>query len=124
MKQSKGAIAVDSAPGKGTTITLYIPLACNVDEPIDDEDTAGQVVRPGLKVLLVEDDAEVRSVVRTFLVLLGCEVSTAASAEQALLELGPTADFHLLLTDIALGQGIARHATGDHKPYSRAWRSC
>ncbi|MBW8831256.1 MAG: PAS domain S-box protein [Burkholderiales bacterium] len=106
VKQSKGAIAVDSAPGAGTTITLYIPCPRNVDEPIDDEEATGEVVRPGLKVLLVEDDTEVRSVVRTFLVALGCEVTTAASGEQALLELGQAADFDLLLTDIALGQGM------------------
>jgi CheY-like chemotaxis protein len=33
-------------------------------------------------------------------------VSTATSGEQALLALGPDADFDLLLTDIALGPGM------------------
>ncbi len=60
----------------------------------------------GLEVLLVEDDAEVRAVIRTFLHALGCEVSEASSAEQALLALGPDARFDLLLTDIALGSGM------------------
>ena len=106
VKQSKGAIAIDSAPGAGTTITLYIPRPWNDDDMVDDDVAAGDAVRPGLKVLMVEDDAEVRSVVRTFLVTLGCEVSTAASGEQALLALGPTATFDLLLTDIALGPGM------------------
>ena len=38
------------------------------------------------KVLLVEDDADVRNVVRAFLDALHCRVSVAASAEQALLD--------------------------------------
>jgi DNA-binding NtrC family response regulator len=45
-------------------------------------------------------------VVRTFLDMLGCKVSVASSAEQALLALGPDASFDLLLTDIALGSGM------------------
>jgi CheY-like chemotaxis protein len=63
-------------------------------------------VPTGLTVLLVEDDAEVRSVVRTFLETLGCKVSVAASAEQALLALEAGSALDLLLTDIALGAGM------------------
>ena len=61
---------------------------------------------PGLRVLLVEDDAEVRKVVLTFLKTLGCGVVSVASGEEALLALGPDAGFDLLLTDIALGPGL------------------
>ena len=43
-----------------------------------------------------------RAVVRTFLDVLGCVVTAAASAEQAMLALGPDASFDLVLTDIAL----------------------
>ena len=106
VKQSKGAIHIDSAPGAGTTVSLFIPQpwhegdAAPVDERADDE------LPQGLKVLLVEDDHEVRKVVRTFLDALGCRVTTAASAEQALLLLGPESDHDLLLTDIALGPGM------------------
>ncbi len=107
VKQSRGAIAIDSAPGLGTTITLYIPRPWQDDQPVDDDARhEGDVVRPGLKVLMVEDDTEVRKVVETFLVALGCEVTTAPSAEQALLVLDASAPFDLLLTDIALGPGM------------------
>jgi PAS domain S-box-containing protein len=106
VKQSQGAIAIDSAPGAGTTVTLYIPRPWDVDAPTEDASAAGEAVPEGLKVLMVEDDAEVRNVVRTFLGTLGCEVTIAASGEQALLALGPSANFDLLLTDIALGPGM------------------
>jgi PAS domain S-box-containing protein len=106
VKQSKGAIAIESAPGAGTTITLYIPQPWHADTPADAATSADEAVLEGLKVLMVEDDSEVRSVVRTFLSTLGCEVTTAANGEQALLALGANASFDLLLTDIALGPGM------------------
>lgn len=106
VKQSKGAIAIDSAPGQGTTLTLYIPRPWNAAVPAADDGRTMHTVPPGLNVLMVEDDAEVRAVVRTFLDTLGCNVTTAISGEQALLALGPDARFDLLLTDIALGPGM------------------
>jgi len=106
VKQSKGAIKIDSAPGAGTTLTLYIPRPWEVDAPAAAAADGSQAVPLGLKVLLVEDDAEVRSVVRSFLETLGCKVSMTSSAEQALHALDPSATFDLLLTDIALGPGM------------------
>jgi DNA-binding NtrC family response regulator len=57
-------------------------------------------------VLLVEDDAEVRAVMRAFLETLGCTAHSAASAEQALVALEGGVRVDLLLTDIALGAGM------------------
>ncbi len=106
VKQSKGSIAIDSAPGAGTTVTLYIPRPWDAEARPDETESVGESVPPGLKVLMVEDDVEVRSVVRTFLDTLGCAVTTAATGEQALLALAPGTRFDLLLTDIALGAGM------------------
>jgi len=106
VKQSKGVITIASATGAGTTLTLYIPrhLASRNAPPVP---AAGSgIVREDLEVLLVEDDNEVRAVVRTFLEAMACRVTEAANAEQALLALGPGAAFDLLLTDIALGAGM------------------
>ena len=106
VKQSKGAIVIDSVPGRGTTLTLYIPQPQTIDLTAIAASGASQVVPEGLAVLLVEDESEVRAVVRTFLDALGCVVTAAASAEQAALALGPDARFDLVLTDIALGAGL------------------
>jgi CheY-like chemotaxis protein len=106
VKQSQGCVELDSALGQGTTISLYLPVPGD-DQigPVDADDT-GEAVPAGLKVLLVEDDAEVRAVAQRFLAGMGCVLSVCASAEQALLLLTPEADFDLLLTDIALGAGM------------------
>ena len=106
VKQSRGAIAIDSAPGAGTTVALYLPHPVAEALHSPGIDPVSATVKPGLEVLLVEDDAEVRSVVEKFLAHLECRVTVAASGEQALAMLGPRASFDLLLTDIALGAGI------------------
>jgi len=106
VRQSKGALALDSAPEAGTTLTMYLPRPWETSAEFEEAPESGQALPAGLKVLLVEDDAEVRDVVRTFLDSLRCQVTLAASGEQALLALGPDSDFDLLLSDIALGSGM------------------
>ncbi|MBC8119169.1 MAG: PAS domain S-box protein [Burkholderiaceae bacterium] len=106
VKQSKGVIAINSTFGVGTTLALYIPRSLDAAAPEQDHANASTVVLDGLNVLLVEDDVEVRAVVRIFLDTMHCKVTMAASGEQALLALGPDATFDLLLTDIALGAGM------------------
>lgn len=105
-KQSRGAVTIESAPGAGTTIALFLPRPWDLQPAREDDAAETGALPPGLKVLMVEDDAEVRAVARQFLDALGCEVTSCASAEQALLLLTPDAPFELLLTDIALGSGL------------------
>jgi len=106
VKQSRGAIEIDSAPGTGTTLALYLPRPAPDAAAPESGERPAAAVRPGLRVLLVEDDPEVRNVVRTFLEHLACHVTVAGSGEQALFALAPSAHFDVLLTDIALGAGI------------------
>ncbi len=106
VKQSHGAVTIASAPGAGTTVTLVIPqLGAEPAAPIDEAEVAG-VLPPGLRILLVEDDAPVRAVALTFLGTLDARVTACASGEEALGVLESGADFDLLLTDIALGAGM------------------
>ena len=105
VKQSKGAITLDSVVDEGTTVTLYIPRPATPAAVAVDSAVAG-VVPEGLAVLLVEDDPEVRDVMRRFLESLRCKVLEAPSGEQALLALGGDDRFDVLLTDIALGAGM------------------
>ena len=105
VRQSKGAVSIASALGAGTTITLYIPgaePALAIKDPAEGE----RAMRSGVRVLLVEDDADVRQVMLDFLGALACSVVACASAEQALGALEGAAPFDLLLTDIALGAGL------------------
>lgn len=72
--------------------------------------------------MAVEDDAEVRQVVETFLDTLGCHVVAVATAQQALARLDADAEPpDLLLTDIALGPGMrgTRLSTEVQRRYPR-----
>ena len=106
VRQSHGAVALHSTLGAGTTLTLYLPRHGDAAAPPSDAPAAEAALPDGLEVLLVEDDAEVRDVVRGFLDTLGCRVTPVASGEQALQALHAQAGFHLLLSDIALGAGM------------------
>ncbi|MGJ7491366.1 PAS domain S-box protein [Variovorax sp. ZT4R33] len=105
-QQSRGAIGLRSKLGVGTTITLYLPRLGDEDEIEGAEADVGGRLPPGLRVLLVEDDAEVRLVAQQFLRTLDCTVVPCADAESALAVLEADAAFDLLLTDIALGPGL------------------
>ncbi|MDP1691786.1 MAG: GAF domain-containing protein [Burkholderiaceae bacterium] len=112
VKQSHGHIAIDSAPGAGTTVTLYFPA---IDEPAaaDAAAPAGATRQAplcaGLRVLLVEDDDDVRRVAQSFLRSLGCEAVACSDAGAALAELAQGQPFELLFSDIRLGAGIDGH---------------
>jgi PAS domain S-box-containing protein len=106
-KQSKGTVAIDSALGRGTRVTLYVPAAEEVDAQPALEGAPTEATLPvGLRVLMVEDDPEVREVVRTFLDALGCEATVCVNAEDALPLLAPGCRFDVLLSDISLGAGM------------------
>ncbi|NBD19674.1 PAS domain-containing protein [Aquabacterium fontiphilum] len=121
VRQSGGAVELHSAPGAGTTVSLYLPLA---DMPEDDLPLAeaplmaGQTAHRGV-ALLVEDDADVRRVVRRNLLDLGYAVLEAAHAQEALDILAQMSDIRLLLSDIVMpgevdGVMLARHARQRH----------
>jgi signal transduction histidine kinase len=106
VKQSQGAITVDSTLGVGTTLSVFLPQVNEVEAGAVDNATSSRAVRAGLKVLLVEDDVEVAAVADTFLNAMGCAVTKASTGEQAWRLLESGTHFDLLLTDIALGPGM------------------
>ena len=105
VKQSRGGITIRSAPGAGTTVTLYIPRIDALPSEAVVADASASVP-PGLRVLLVEDDTDVRVLLQAFLLALGCRVTACSSGEQAWNALAWDARYELLLTDIALGAGM------------------
>jgi CheY-like chemotaxis protein len=106
VRQSRGSISLESAPGFGTTVTMLLPAYQG--EAIQPAVLAAwtQSIPAGLRVLLVEDDTEVRAVAQRFLASLKCAVSAHNSAESAWSELIRGDEFELLLTDIELGPGM------------------
>lgn len=96
LMQSGGHVTIDSAPGQGTTVTLWFP-------PLDgtgEEPPATALPR----VLFVEDDADVRRVGAAMIRLLGYRVVETGSVAEAR-RLAAAEPFDALVADIVLGQG-------------------
>ena len=116
IRQSYGRMTLESPPGKGTIITIYLP-SMN-EQPIEAEAAKSMPAIPtsrGESILVVEDDPHVQQMTINMLESLGYKTTTANDGLEAIkcLETGPAPD--LLFTDVVLPKGIngievAKHA--------------
>lgn len=103
VKQSGGHIAIESAPGAGTTVRVYLP-------PVEESVDAGREDRPAEAgaggsevVLLVEDNETVRTLAEDVLRERGYVVITASTGEEALtLYRASPVRVQLVVTDVVM----------------------
>jgi signal transduction histidine kinase/CheY-like chemotaxis protein len=107
VKQSDGHVSVDSVLGAGTTFRLYLPRAAVMDDRVDRIEGADAAqAKPGETVLVVEDDADLRSLVVQLLENLGYQVIDAADGAAAEAEWSSKQRIDVLLSDVVLPGGI------------------
>jgi signal transduction histidine kinase/CheY-like chemotaxis protein len=95
-----GGIAVETAPGAGTSFRVYLPrvdAAAAAPPPPAPDGARGKEV-----VLVVEDDPAVRALIRRTLDAAGYAVLEAPGPEQALAVATRADGFDLLLTDVVM----------------------
>jgi signal transduction histidine kinase len=120
VKQSGGAIAVRSEPGAGSAFTVYFPrvdarVAQLPSTPVVERSRSGQGT-----ILLVEDQASVRSLIKRVLLSSGYHVIGAGSGPQALaLPDSQVGSIDLLITDMVMpgmsGSELAKGLTARRK---------
>ncbi len=103
--RSAGGVArIASEPGRGTTVTMLFAA-------VDASDAAARAAPPepprtlGLRVLLVEDNADVAVATQDLLETMGCTVRRVADADAAvdlLQRPGASPPFDVMLSDIAM----------------------
>ncbi|MCW8084299.1 PAS domain S-box protein [Sabulicella glaciei] len=102
-KQSGGGVRIETAPGRGTTVRVFLPRASAPAAPGDGEGTETDGAPRRRRVLLVDDDAAVREVTGSMLGQLGCEVLEAGSGGAALdLLSNEEVPFDLVVLDYAM----------------------
>jgi PAS domain S-box-containing protein len=103
--QSGGHVAIESKPGEGTTVTLYLPAAPAAEQGEVDAGSGAAAQFTG-RVLVVEDDPDVLDVTVETLRHFGYEVLTAPEAHGALAILRRDPEIDVLFTDIVMPCGM------------------
>ena len=103
VEMSGGHVTLSSELGRGTTITLYLPIAESVPRltPVP-SDAAPILDLHGTTVLLAEDSPDVRAVISSSLKQHGCTVLQARDGTDALLHIERASVIDVLCTDAVM----------------------
>ncbi len=110
IQRSGGTLTIDSAEGDGTTVTVSLPVGVEKKPP-----QPGADVRPalkGLRVLVIDDEPEVRAILADILASAGHRVLQAAGGREGLELLASGHEVDVVLTDLGMpemrGSDVAR----------------
>jgi signal transduction histidine kinase len=107
VQQSGGATKIDSEPGKGTTVSIYLPAGERDTYSDPGTPRAVPALRAdarhvGCRIVLVDDDEEVRNTLSAMLDEAGYVVMSFRSPSKALEELRSARPAHLVIVDFAM----------------------
>ena len=116
VKQHEGFIDVETAPGEGTTVTLFLPAEDAPTAEIEQR-TGGARQGRGETILVVEDAEGLRGAIEAGLASFGYRVLTAANGRQAL-DVATEERVDLVLTDVVMpemgGEALLRRLRREH----------
>ena len=104
--QSGGSLSIDSAVGRGTTVTFHLPAAKAASAHSDREDPTRAPMKGSGTVLLVEDDPVVADFVSDLLEDAGFTVTVVHDARTAFERLQHGEQFDFVFSDIIMPGGM------------------
>ncbi|WP_278441343.1 hybrid sensor histidine kinase/response regulator [Pseudomonas oryzihabitans] len=102
MRQASGAVRIDSRPGQGTQVQLYMPCLGGELDILPSEESRSAPLGVGEVVLVVEDEAVVRSLIVEVLGELGYQTLEAGNAQEAIPFLENPQRIDLMISDVGL----------------------
>jgi PAS domain S-box-containing protein len=107
VKQSGGHVSIYSESGHGTTVKLFLPRSTMAEVELPPERARGGSLPNGSEtILVVEDNPDVRRLVRRQLTELGYSVHEAGNGPEALTLLRSRLPVDLMFTDIIMPEGM------------------
>jgi len=101
VQQCMGEITIDSQPDKGTQINIFLPAIGDIEA--GEREVTGEEVKKGAgHILLVEDEAELRSANAEFLTSIGYSVICASSGPEALKLAREAGPIDLVISDVVM----------------------
>jgi len=105
-EQSGGTLLLESTVGKGTSVTLRLPVAdADVSETASETSEAAETGHSG-KILLIEDDKVLAGLTAELFEQAGYNVTTVHSAAAALAELRANGKIDAIFSDIVMPGGM------------------
>jgi PAS domain S-box-containing protein len=103
VKQSCGHVKIDSELGQGTTVRIYLPRCRQAEEVLTEVETGPVTMKGGNeRILIVEDDEEVRVTAADMLSDLGYSVLKAKGADDALTIIESGIAIDVIFTDVVM----------------------
>jgi len=107
-KQSGGSARIESMPGRGTTVRIYLPRIEGKSTHAGSSKDRPQATLAGTAtILVVEDDLDVREMIAGALPLLGYRISVAANGPEALAVLRRDKTVDLLFSDVVMPERMS-----------------
>ena len=106
VRQSGGHIAIESAPGAGTTVALYLPKASQKPDAGVEAIQPQAVPQGSERILVVEDNADILEVTSAMLTTFGYRVLCARNGAEAIQVLESGQEFELLFSDVVMPNGM------------------
>ena len=107
VSSASGHVRIDSEPGKGTIVEMYLPKS--VERPAQAKPFSLAPIRAASgheRVLVVEDDPDVLDIAVSGLLDLGYDVKTAMDAHEALAILRASSGIDVLFSDVVMPGGM------------------